>query len=396
MRRPPPRPRRRRWAPTPTPAGRGPSRSITATSSGTSRRSRAGTNQKQVLAWSAVSYTPTGAKEPALGTIKIEGPTTVSVDERVVKFDMKITEYNFKTLSPEQVKTLVADVQALPERERVLDLDRVTAAVAKSPLAVKNVEGIKADPPKVYWAPAPAALINLDGDADLEPGEGRGPALRGQHELGPLRAHADQDLLRALQRVVAAGNCRHRTVVGRLGQAARQLREAAGGRQLEGSEGRPSRQEALVEGDAEDLRHDHARRTDRPRGQHQLRRGRRRVDAAVGEQHRSGPLPHGPERRLLLPRRRPVVQGGEPGRAVDVRDPDAARGLQEDSGRASALPRARVGAGNAASHRSGAAGDDPAHGACQQEGAEGARRPVRRRQAARSSRSTAARVSRRS
>ena len=126
-------------------------------------------NQKQVLAWSAVSYTPTGAKEPALGTIKIEGPTTVSVDERVVKFDMKITEYNFKTLSPEQVKTLVADVQALPERERVLDLDRVTAAVAKSPLAVKNVEGIKADPPKVYWAPAPAALINLDGEPIWSP-----------------------------------------------------------------------------------------------------------------------------------------------------------------------------------------------------------------------------------
>ena len=161
--------RRRRPAPTPTPVGRGPSRSITAASSGTSRRSRAGTSQKQILAWSAVAYTPTGAKEPALGTIKIEGPTTVSVDERVVKFDMKITEYNFKTLSPEQVKTLVADVQALPERERVLDLDRVTAAVAKSPLAVKNVEGIKADPPKVYWAPAPAALINLDGDPIWSP-----------------------------------------------------------------------------------------------------------------------------------------------------------------------------------------------------------------------------------
>ena len=31
--------------------------------------------QKQILAWSAVSYQPNGAKEPALGTIKIEGPT---------------------------------------------------------------------------------------------------------------------------------------------------------------------------------------------------------------------------------------------------------------------------------------------------------------------------------
>ena len=41
------------------------------------------TNQRSIVAWSAVSYTPTGGK-PALGTIKIEGPTQVSVDERVV------------------------------------------------------------------------------------------------------------------------------------------------------------------------------------------------------------------------------------------------------------------------------------------------------------------------
>ena len=30
------------------------------------------TNQKQVVGWAAVSYTPSGAKEPALGTIKLE------------------------------------------------------------------------------------------------------------------------------------------------------------------------------------------------------------------------------------------------------------------------------------------------------------------------------------
>ncbi len=43
------------------------------------------------------------------------------------------------------------------------------AYVADSPLAVKNVEGIKADPPKVFSAPAPAALINLDGDPIWSP-----------------------------------------------------------------------------------------------------------------------------------------------------------------------------------------------------------------------------------
>jgi hypothetical protein len=126
-------------------------------------------NQKQIVAWSAVAYTPTGAKAPALGTVKIEGPTQVAVDDRVVNFDMRISEYNFKSLSPDQVKTLVADVQALPPNYRVLDLDRLLAFVADSPLAVKNVEGIKADPPKLYWAQAPGVLINLDGEPIWSP-----------------------------------------------------------------------------------------------------------------------------------------------------------------------------------------------------------------------------------
>ena len=85
-----------------------------------------------------MSYQPTGAKEPALGTIKIEGPTSVSVDDSVVRMDLRITEYNFKSLSPEQVKTLVAEVQARPQNERVIDLARVLAYVDTSPLQVRE------------------------------------------------------------------------------------------------------------------------------------------------------------------------------------------------------------------------------------------------------------------
>jgi hypothetical protein len=121
------------------------------------------TDQKKVVAYSAVSFLPTGAKESALGTIKIEGDTAVSVDDRVVRLDLSITEYNFKTLAPNIVKSLVSDVQALPQNERVLDLDRLLAYTANSPLKVKETEGIKADPPLVFSAPAPAILINLDG-----------------------------------------------------------------------------------------------------------------------------------------------------------------------------------------------------------------------------------------
>lgn len=120
--------------------------------------------QKHIVAWSAVAYTPTAAKEPALGTIKLESNTKVSLDDRVVGFDsFKVTEYNFKTLSPAQAKTFASDVAQLPENVRVIDLDRVLAYARKSPLNVKNVEGVKADPPKIFSATTPAILVNLDG-----------------------------------------------------------------------------------------------------------------------------------------------------------------------------------------------------------------------------------------
>ncbi len=127
------------------------------------------TDQKKIVGWSAVSFLPTGAKEPAMGTIKIEGETEVAVDDRVVRLDLRISEYNFKTLAPEVVKSLVADVQALPQHQRVLDLDRLLAYTANSPLKVKDVEGIKADPPIVFSAAAPAILINIDGDPIWSP-----------------------------------------------------------------------------------------------------------------------------------------------------------------------------------------------------------------------------------
>jgi hypothetical protein len=128
--------------------------------------------QKQIVAWSAIAYTPKGAKEPALGTIKIEGPTSVSADDRAVSMDLRISEYNFKTLTPEQVKTLVDAVQARPQHERVIDLDRVLAHVNDSVLMVsRNPESadLKADPPRIFSSQTPAILVNFDGEPAWSP-----------------------------------------------------------------------------------------------------------------------------------------------------------------------------------------------------------------------------------
>jgi len=59
--------------------------------------------QKHLVAYSAVAYSAPGAKKPDLGSIKLETDTTVSLEERLVRFDtIDLTESNFPKLSREQ------------------------------------------------------------------------------------------------------------------------------------------------------------------------------------------------------------------------------------------------------------------------------------------------------
>ena len=51
-----------------------------------------------------------------------------------------------------------------PDDERVIALDRVLANLDKSQIIVKNVEGIKADPPTIFFSKTPAVIVNLDGE----------------------------------------------------------------------------------------------------------------------------------------------------------------------------------------------------------------------------------------
>ena len=131
-------------------------------------------NQSHLVAFLAVSLRNQAADKPALGTIKLEADTRVAVAERLVSFQtMKITEANFQTLPKEQVREIVAAIdKAIPDDERVIALDRVLASMDKSKIAPKNVEGIKADPPAVFFSKTPAVIVNLDGDPIWSPIEG--------------------------------------------------------------------------------------------------------------------------------------------------------------------------------------------------------------------------------
>jgi hypothetical protein len=129
------------------------------------------TNQQHIVMYTALSYTAKGAKEAAIGTARVESETSVAVDDRLVSFtDFKVTETNFPTLQREALKTAVAEIaDTVPLDDRVIALDRVLASVDGSQIIPKNIEGVKADPPAIFFSKTPAVLVNIDGDPIWSP-----------------------------------------------------------------------------------------------------------------------------------------------------------------------------------------------------------------------------------
>jgi hypothetical protein len=128
-------------------------------------------DQKRIVLYVAVSYTPKGGK-PALGTITIEADTKVALEQRLVSYsEFQITEAHFSTLTAEQVRAVTDEIKAnVPAvNDRVIALDRVLAAVDKSQIVPKNVDGLKADPPVIFYSTSPAVVVNIDGEPIWSP-----------------------------------------------------------------------------------------------------------------------------------------------------------------------------------------------------------------------------------
>ena len=222
--------------------------------------------QKHMVAYSAVSYEPKGAPKPALGSLKIEADTKVSVSERLVSFkDIQITESNFPTLPKEQMREVVAEIdRTIPDEERVIALDRVLASVDRSQIIPKDVPGVKADPPTIFFSQTPAVLVNIDGEPIWSPIKENDLkfAVNTNWDLfqhGPTKAS-----LPAQRRELAAGR-RPEGILGRGRQAARELREAPRRRQLEGRQGGAARKEARRRAGAPRVREHRPRGDDPPR-----------------------------------------------------------------------------------------------------------------------------------
>ena len=129
-------------------------------------------NQKHMVAFTAISYRDkTGTAKPAFGTLRLEAETKVSVEERLVHFqNLRIAEASFQTLSKEQVREITTAVEkAIPVDDPTIALDRVLANLDKSAIVAKNVEGIKADPPTIFFSTTPAVIVNIDGEPIWSP-----------------------------------------------------------------------------------------------------------------------------------------------------------------------------------------------------------------------------------
>jgi hypothetical protein len=127
--------------------------------------------QRHMVAYAAVSYSAKGATKPALGTVKIEADTSVALDERLVNFSkVTLTETHFADLPNEQIRDVIATITAdVPEGALMIALDRVLARLDKSQIIPKNVDGVKADPPVIFFSSSPAILVNLDGEPVWSP-----------------------------------------------------------------------------------------------------------------------------------------------------------------------------------------------------------------------------------
>jgi hypothetical protein len=128
-------------------------------------------DQRHIVAFAAVGYTPFGASKPSMGTVKFETETSVALADRLVSLSpLKLTESHFANLPNDQLRDVVDAIQQLvPEGSMVIALDRVLARLDKSRIIPKNVAGIKADPPVIFYSTSSAVLLNIDGDPVWSP-----------------------------------------------------------------------------------------------------------------------------------------------------------------------------------------------------------------------------------
>ena len=162
----------------------------------------------------------------------------MALAERLVSFtELTIPEANFSTLPKDQVKTVVSEiVEAIPRGDRIIALDRVLANIDTSQIVPKNVEGVKADPPVIFYSPKPAVLVVFDGDPIWSPIDGNDLKFAVNTNWDLFEHAVTKTYFLRVDNSWMTASAVQGTVDARR-QAARQFREAARRRELERREG---------------------------------------------------------------------------------------------------------------------------------------------------------------
>ena len=128
-------------------------------------------NQKRMVGYGAVSYQPKGAAEAGArhdqGRERHDG-----VGGRAAREVREVPSHRGEVQYPrrDQTREVVGTISdGIPDQERVIALDRVLAHLDTSEIIPKNVEGVKADPPPIFFSTKPAVLVNIDGDPIWSP-----------------------------------------------------------------------------------------------------------------------------------------------------------------------------------------------------------------------------------
>ena len=286
---------------------------------------------------------------------------------------VKVTEATFATLDRDQLREVVTQISdGIPDQERVIALDRVLASVDKSQIIPRDVSGVKADPPAIFYSTTPAVLVNIDGEPIWSPIKDNDLkfAVNTNWDLFQLET-SKTFYLRHEQSWLKASDVKGPwSPAGTLPASFSKLPPDDNWKDVKAAlPGKPVDSQVATD---RVRQHDARRDAVAPR-RAQLPAGRRHDRSPLGPEHGKRSVSRGQVRPGVLPRRRPVVLGAGFQRPVDVCHDVAARCVPEDSARASALAGARRGPGNGAGGGSRAACAGAADRAREEEGAESAR-----------------------
>jgi hypothetical protein len=95
----------------------------------------------------------------------LEADTTVALEPRLVRLGhVGLTDVRFGNADRARLRDIVADIeQVLGASDRVIALDRVLSGLDASRIRPRNVDAVKADPPRIFFSTSAAVLVGFDG-----------------------------------------------------------------------------------------------------------------------------------------------------------------------------------------------------------------------------------------